>query len=166
VKLEEKDKKALMYGGCAAAIILLYVLVVSPITSELARKRELIPKKERELAEMRVLKEQYQEMRQRLEAAQAAAARRGPLLTEIENISKRTNLNSKVVSLKPQAGVQTESFKESIVEVKLERITLYDIVNYVYSLEKAALRIKKLQFKPRYDNLKQLNATILVSSAG
>lgn len=166
VKLEGRDKKALIYGGGAAAVILAYVLVIGPFTADLARKRELIPKKERELTEMRVLKEQYLEMQRRLQAAQAAAARRGPLLTEIENISKRTNLNSKIVSLKPQAGVQAESFKESIVEVKLERITLYDIVNYVYSLERATLRIKKLQFKPRYDNPKQLNATILVSSAG
>ena len=58
------------------------------------------------------------------------------------------------MSLKPQAGVQTAAFKESIVEIKLENITLYDIVNYVYLLEKNTLRIRKLQFKPRYDNPK------------
>ena len=52
------------------------------------------------------------------------------------------------------------------VEVRLENITLYDIVNYVYLLEKDTLRIRKLQFKPRYDNPKLLNATILASSAG
>jgi len=166
LKFEGRDKQALIYGGGAAAIILLYVFVVSPFTSDLARKRELIPRKERELVEMRQLREQYQEIQQRLQIAQAAAAKRGPLLTEIENITKRANLNSKIVSLKPQPGVQTESFTESIVEIKLDNITLYDIVNYVFALEKAALRIKKLQFKPRYDNPKLLNSTILVSSAG
>jgi hypothetical protein len=105
-------------------------------------------------------------MQQRLQQAQAAASKRGPLLTEIENITKRANLSNKIVSLKPQAGVQTETFKESIVEIKLDNITLYDMVNYVYLLEKDSLRIKKLQFKPRYDNPKLLNSTILVSSAG
>lgn len=165
MKLEARDKKTLIIGGITAAIILLYVFVVSPLTSELARKRELIPKKERDLAEMRVLKDQYHEMQQRLQQAQAAAAKRGPLLTEIENLTKRANLNSKMVSLKPQAGVQTEAFKESIVEIKLDNITLYDIVNYVYLLEKDGLRIKKLNFKPRYDNPKLLNSTILVASA-
>ena len=116
--------------------------------------------------EMRVLKDQYLELQQRLRQAQAAAAKRGPLLTELENLTKRANLGGKIVSLKPQAGVQTESFKESIVEIKLDNITLYDIVNYAYLLEKDGLRIKKLNFKPRYDNPKLLNATILVSSAG
>ena len=87
-------------------------------------------------------------------------------LTDIENLTKRANLSSKIVSLKPQAGVQTETFKESIVEVKLDNITLYDVVNYVYLLEKDGLRIRKLQFKPRYDNPKLLNATVLASSAG
>jgi type II secretory pathway component PulM len=166
LKLESRDKKTLIFGGVAAAAILLYVFVLSPLATDLSRKRELIPKKERDVVEMRALKEQYQVMQQRLQQAQAAASKRGPLLTEIENITKRANLNNKIVSLKPQAGVQTETFKESIVEIKLDNITLYDVVNYVYLLEKDSLRIKKLQFKPRYDNPKLLNSTILVSSAG
>jgi len=166
VKLEPRDKKTLIIGGIAALIIVLYAFVLSPLTSDLARKRELIPKKERDLAEIRVLKDQYREIQQRLQQAQAAAAKRGPLLTDIENLTTRANLKSKLVSLKPQAGVQSASFKESIVEVKLDSITLYDIVNYVYALEKDGLRIKKLNFKPRYDNPKLLNTTILVSSAG
>ncbi len=156
----------LIFGGAAAALILLYAFVLSPITSDLSRKRELIPKKEQDLAEMKALRAQYVEIQQRLKEAQAAAAQRGPLLTDIENYTKRANLSSKIVSLKPQAGVQAEGFKESVVEIKFENITLYDIVNYVYVLEKNTLRIRKLQFKPRYDNPKLLNATILVSSAG
>ena len=165
MKLEPRDKKTLIVGAIAALIILLYAFVVSPVTSDLTRKRDLIPNKERDLVEMRVLKDQYREMKQRLQQAQATAAQRGPLLTEIENLTKRANLNSKMVSLKPQAGVQTAAFKESIVEIRLDNITLYDIVSYVYLLEKDGLRIKKLNFKPRYDNPKLLNSTILVSSA-
>ncbi len=166
MKLEDRDKKVLIIGGIAAAAILLYALVLSPLYSDLSRKRDLIPRKEKDLAEMRVLKDQYLEMQRQLQQAQAAAQRRGPLLTEIENITKRANLNSKIVSLKPQAGVQTGAFTESIVEIKLENITLYDVVNYVNLLEKATLRIRKLYFKPRFDNPKLLNSTVLVSSAG
>jgi general secretion pathway protein M len=165
LKVEERDKKVLFFGGIAAVAIVFYALVLSPIMSDLSRKRELIPKKEKDLVEIKELKAQYLEIQQQLQAAQAAAAKRGPLLTEIENITKRTNLSSNIVSLKPQAGVQTEGFKESIVEVKLDNITLYDLVNYVYQLEKDTLRIRKLQFKPRYDNPKLLNSTILVASA-
>ena len=166
MKLEERDKKVLIYGGIATAVILLYALVLSPLYGDLSRKRDAIPKKERDLADIRVLKGEYLEMQQRLQQLQAVAAQRGPLLTEIENITKQTNLTSKIVSLKPQTGVQSATFKESVVEVRLDNITLYDVVNYVNRLEKATLRIRKLYFKPRFDNPKFLNATILVSSAG
>ena len=166
MKLEARDKKFLIFGGAAAAVILLYAFVLSPLTADLSRKRDLIPKKEKDLVEMKALRTEFTEIQKQLVQAQAEAARRGPVLTEIENLTKRANLNTKIVSLKPQAGVQTEGFKESMVEIKLDNITLYDIVNYVYMLEKDTLRIRKLQFKPRYDNPKLLNATILVSSAG
>jgi hypothetical protein len=158
--------KVLIFGGAAAVVILLYAFVWSPLTADLSRKRDLIPRKERDLVDMRTMRDQYGELQKRLQQAQADAVRRGPLLTEIENVTKRANLSSKIVSLKPQAGTQTDTFKESIVEIKLENITLYDVVNYVYLLEKDTLRIKKLYFKPRYDNPKLLNSTILVSSAG
>ena len=166
MKLEPRDKKTLIIGGAVAGIILFYAFVFSPLTENLSRKRGLIPEKERALAEMRVLSEQYIELQRRLQQARAAAGQRGPLLTEIENITKRAALSGKIVSLKPQAGAQTEGFKESIVEIKLDNVTLYDIVNYVHLLEKAQLRIRKLAFKPRFDNPKLLNSTLLVSSAG
>ena len=166
MKLEARDRKTLIIGGTVAAVIMLYAFVLSPFLDDLSRKRDLIPKKERDLAEMKKLRDEYRVIQQQLQAAQEAAAKRGPLLTEIENLTKRANLNSKIVSFKPQAGTQTEGFKESIVEIKLDNITLYDVVNYVYLLEQSTLRVRKLSFKPRYDNPNLLNATLLVSSAG
>lgn len=166
MNLEPKDKRILVIGGVAAAAILFYAFALEPFSTEVARKRAAIPRKERELAEMRGLQKQYQEMQGQLAEAQAAAARRGPLLTEIENITKRSNLGGKIVSLKPQTGAQAAGYTESLVEIRLDNITLYDVINYVYALEKAALRIKKLAFKPRFDNPKLLNATVLVASAG
>lgn len=166
MKLDSRDKRALLIGGPVAAAIALYMLVLSPFLDDLSRKRDLIPKKERDLAEMKRMAGEYREVQQQLQAAQEVAARRGPVLTEIENITKRANLSSKIVSLKPQAGAKTDGFTESIVEVRLDSITLYDVVSYLHQLEKAALRVRKLGFKPRYDNPKLLNATFLVSSAG
>jgi len=166
LNLGPRDKKTLIIGGVAAAVIVLYAYVLSPFMGDLSRKRDLIPKKERDLVEMKKLRDEYRVVKQQLQVAQEAASKRGPLLTEIENITKLANLNSKIVSLKPQTGTQTGEFKESIVEIRLDNITLYDVVNYVYLLEKATLRVRKLSFKPRYDNPKILNATLLVSSAG
>ncbi|HWR72253.1 MAG TPA: type II secretion system protein GspM [Nitrospirota bacterium] len=162
MRLEARDKRTLLIGGVIAAVILVYVFLLAPFLEDLARKRDLMPKKEKDVAEMRALAAQYQEMRQRLQEAQAAAEKRGPLLTEIENLTRRANLSGKIVSLKPQAG----KGKENMVEIRLDSITLYDVVNYVHLLEKATLRIKKLSFKPRFDNPKLLNATLLVASVG
>ena len=69
MKLEARDKKVLIFGGAAAAVILLYALVLSPLTSDLARKRELIPKKEKDLAEMKAYLLQFDTTAHRLAAS-------------------------------------------------------------------------------------------------
>ena len=92
MSLEPKDKRMLIIGGVAALVIVLYAYVLSPLTSDLARKRDAIPKKEQDLVEMQGLRDQYREMQLRLKQAQDAASKRGPLLTEIENLTKRANL--------------------------------------------------------------------------
>lgn len=165
MKLEPRDKKALIIGGAAVAVFLLYFFALSPFLSDLSRKRDLIPKKERDLVEIKKLRDEYKEIQKQLQVAQEAASKRGPLLTEIENITKRANLSGKIVSVKPQPAAKTDGFTESVVEIRLDNIALYDVVNYINLLEKATLRVRKLAFKPRYDNPKLLNATLLVSSA-
>lgn len=165
-QLEPREKKALIIGGVASALILLFVFVFAPLHEDYTRKKQRIPRLERDLEEMRLLRVQYLEMQRRLQEAQTAAAGRPPLLTEIENITRRANLSSKVVSLKPQPGMRAAGFAENIVEIRMENVAVYDIVNFVLLLEKAHLCIKKLWFKQRFDNPKLLNSTILISSAG
>jgi hypothetical protein len=113
---------------------------------------------------MKLLRDQYRRCASAATGPEAAS-RRASAHGDREPYEE-ANLSGKIVSLKPQAGVQAGGVTESIVEIKLDNITLYDIVNYVYLIEKDTLRIKKLYFKPRFDNAKLLNATILVSSAG
>lgn len=165
-QLEPREKKTLIIGGIVAALILLYSFVLAPLYDDYVKKKERIPRMENDLKTMRMINEHYIEIKKRLLEVQAAASKRGPILTEIENITRRANLAGKVVSLKPQPSVESAGLKESIVEIRLENISLYDVINFVYLLEKAHFRIKKLQFKQRFDNRNLLNSIILVSSIG
>lgn len=165
-QLEPREKRAIIIGGVASALILIFVFVFTPIHDDYTRKQQRIPKMERDLEEMRLLRGQYIEIQKWLQEAQKAAADRPPLLTDIENITRRANLSGKIASLKPQQGVQTAGFTENIVEIRMENVALYDIVNFVFLLEKEHFRIRKLWFKQRFDNPKLLNSTILISSAG
>ena len=57
MKLESRDKKTLMIGGAVAAVILLYSVVYHPLAEGLSRKRNQIPRKEEQLADiLKILK--------------------------------------------------------------------------------------------------------------
>lgn len=163
-QLEPREKRTLIIGGITALCILLYSFVFAPLYDDYAKKKERIPRMENDLKTMRALSEQYADMKKRLEEVQSVSSRRGPILTEIENMTRRANLTGKVASIKPQPGSGTAGLKEDIVEIRLENVSLYDIVNFVYLLEKAHLRIKKLYFKQRFDNPALINSTVIISS--
>jgi len=73
VKLEPRDKKTLIIGGSIAAVIVLYAFVLSPFLSTCPASAT-DPKRERELVEMKKLRDEYREIQKQLLVAQEAAS--------------------------------------------------------------------------------------------
>jgi general secretion pathway protein M len=68
--------------------------------------------------------------------------------------------------MKPTVSTPSEVYNEESVEVKMEGVTLEQLVRYLYQIETSPqlLKIKKLDIKPRYDNRQILTATFRVSA--
>jgi general secretion pathway protein M len=59
-----------------------------------------------------------------------------------------------------------EGYKETTVEIRIENVTLYELVNYLTMAENSQqpMRIKRLNIKTRYDNPKKLDSTVVITS--
>ncbi len=168
MKIEKREKRILIIAGIIAALLLSYEFIISPFLEKIDRHGAAIGKKEKELASIKGMKEEYLSLAQKKKELDAKAkAKSGSALTELENIALRANIRKNITAIKPQLSQSApEGYKETTIEIKIENITLYELVNYLTMTENSAqpMRIKKLNIKTRYDNPKRLDSTVVISS--
>lgn len=87
--------------------------------------------------------------------------------TTIENFAAQSGIKDNVDSLKERAITPSDIFDEASVDVRISKIGLDQLVEFLYKIESErtrVLRIKQLQIKPRYDNRKLLDVSFQVAT--
>lgn len=87
--------------------------------------------------------------------------------TTLENLANKSGIQDRIDSLKEKTAAPSDLFDESSVDVRLKKMTLPELVDYLYSIEYSPdklLRLKRLEIKPRYDNPKEFNVSFQVST--
>lgn len=148
IRINPTEKRALVAGGCAAAALLVYLLVVSPYMSAMERLDRRIERKTVELGEVLALQEEYFRLKEKTEILEKMV-RSTPgfsLLSYLENLATKNKIKKQIAYMKPLTTPGNEKYRESSVEMKLESITLTQLVNYLYEVEQSrqSIRIKRI----------------------
>lgn len=169
MRLAFREKVVLGLGAAVGAAVLAYYLLITPYTEKMRVLDRRIVQKTAELKEISALRQEYLEIRERMEELKGKARKRGKsfsLFSHLESLAGKARIKGNIASMKPQSTPLGDRYKESSVEVKLESITTKQLVDYLFSIENsdAFIRIKRLHLKKRRDNPEYLDATFLVST--
>jgi general secretion pathway protein M len=88
------------------------------------------------------------------------------IFSRLEEFAGQTGIRNKILYMKPTVSTPSEVYNEESVEVKMEGVTLEQLVRYLHQIENSPqlLKIKRLEIKPRFDNRQILTATFRVSA--
>lgn len=166
-KLTKSQRYYLMVGGAFVVVFLVFQLAVFPLWDARERMTNSIRVNEKVLKEMAVLGAEYGVLRQRAEAIQQVIAARTPDFTLFSYLEKKAGeiqLKSHLKSINPLKGVSTGAFEESIVEMRLDSITMKQLTDFLYAVEspKDLVRIGKISISKMKDNPEYLTATMQV----
>jgi hypothetical protein len=87
--------------------------------------------------------------------------------TTLESLAQESGIGDNIQSLKEKPIIPTDLYDELSVDVSLSKITLDQVVGYLYKIEQnkqKVLRVKRLQLKPRYDNKRLFDVSFQVST--
>jgi general secretion pathway protein M len=136
--LGKREKLSISLGVGFVALFLLVQFVVFPFFDKREAMKRGIEAKRSGLNEIRRLKAQYESYTKGAEGIQRRLGRREKgftLFSFLEQAAGRAGVKDHIKYMKPSDSQGSGRLKESMVEMKLDRINLRQLVDYLYLIE-------------------------------
>jgi type II secretory pathway component PulM len=134
-----KRQQYMVAAGFAAVVVgLLLQFAVLPLFDEKKRMEASLAASEKTLRVLDSLGREYLTWKQGADAVREIAARRSPdfsLFTYLEGKAGEAGIKDSVTSLTPLKVARTGGLEEQVVEIKLEKLTLHQLVRFLYLVE-------------------------------
>ncbi len=168
INLSQREQRVLIAAGAFIVLMILY-LSVGSVLQTYDKLEGKIAKKRGEIEKISHLRDQYMQAHKQLADIKAKLDQmeRGfSMLSFIEDLAKKQGIREHIGSVKPKKVPLNESYEESIVELKMENVSLPELVDFIYKVENSGhlLKVKRLRIKTRYDNRDLLNVTLQVTT--
>lgn len=150
--------------GAVAMVVLLIVIPITLANSRLGKLQKTIDQGRTQMGDIVRAIEDYNQKKSELSAIEGRL-RSGfdaSLSSSIESLASQAGLKENVDSLKERPSVPSDLYNEVAIEVRLSKLTLKQLTDFLYQIEHSptrVLKVDKLRIKPRFDNKQQLDAS-------
>lgn len=170
-RFSARERNLLGVAVAAAVIIAFYSLVWDPLAVAKEKVERQIRVKKQELVQIQDLRLQYMELLNRLEASRKIIDPENfdenfSLFPHLEStVGKVLGGRDKIRSMSPKTKPINDAYVEDTVELKLDGISLDQLVDMMYAIEKGEqpLRFSRLTIKKRRRDPHQFDVTATVS---
>ena len=165
--LGRREKLLVWLSICSVAIFFLLQFLVFPVLEKKDFFERGVKIKEAGLREILKLREDYDTYKKDTHGMQDILRQRKrgfTLFTFLEKAAGEAGVKSHIKYMKPSPSKGTGAFKESMVEMKLEGITLQQLVDYLYLVQSPenAVTVKRLSITESKEASGYLNAILQV----
>lgn len=166
--LSQRDRVALAIGAVAVFLALAFFGVIQPYRGAMQRLETRISSRQQQLEQVRTLQTRYLQLQTQLSAAERRLGQGGnqSLVSQVEDMVHRYAAKDNLTAMRPQPATAQGNLREETVEVHLERMRLDQVVKLLYAIENApaALKVRDLQIKTRFDDHSQVDAVLTVAA--
>ena len=166
--LSQKEKQTVKRGAIALSLTILIFVIILPLKDERDSYRKRMEKSQKTLELMATMAAKYKNLKSEMSELQKNSRNdKGnfTLFSFLDKAASETGVKGNIKSMKPSVQ-NRDNYKESTVLVELEDVSLKPLVEYIHSIESSphSLKMKKVDFKPRYSNPNQISVTMIISS--
>jgi general secretion pathway protein M len=170
IRLTKREK---LYAVGLAAFIaawLLFTVGVKPALGRIETLNRVISEKQQELKKLRIRSKEYVFLRDNLNDLHTKAAsqqKNFTLLPFLESLITECGLSGNVSTMKQQELPIDSNYVETVVEIRIENVSLKQLVNFLYKVESSQVlaRTKSIYIKRNPANKNLLNSVIEIHNA-
>ncbi|MEM7009312.1 MAG: type II secretion system protein GspM [Thermodesulfobacteriota bacterium] len=164
----QRDRRALLIGGSAIVIIVLY-LIFHSYTSGTANLERRYAQLENELTEVKMLKAEYLDSKKQIaELSSKIKKENEALISVVEKILLKENLDRQNFSIRDvntRSNSEEDFYEEKSVDVELSKISLETLVDILYTLQnRPSLKVGNLNITTKFDKANSMKVKLRVST--
>lgn len=168
-QLDRKQRRFVLAGAAFVLLALLFEFALVPLWDAGEKTKKAIATSTMRLEEMRRLDAQFTAQAVRIEQIKKThEARRGAfnLFSYLDTKALQANVKGSVRQMNSVRGTQSASFEESLVEMRLEKITTKQLADFLYHVEAPAevVRVKRITVSKMKENPDYLSAGLLIAA--
>jgi hypothetical protein len=161
MRITGREKAVLWIGGGCAAILLISLLIVAPAYKRGKELERLIPQKERDLRDLRLLRKEFEvlkETRVAMAAKIPASERALAPLSRLDGWIERSGLRTQIRSIKPSSPGP----EGMTVEIQIEKTELPQLTRFLYEMQSSpgGFQVSRMSIKPRYTTPRYLDVSL------
>lgn len=167
--LSQRERLAIGIGAVVIVAALLFVGVVDPLLERQEVLERQAARKQREIREVATLGAEYAALRARLTTLEnrlPPPETQFSLVAFVEDAAAQARVRERIVGMQPQPPAVMQSYQETSVDLRLDGVSLTDLLALLVELEQAPydVQVRHLQIKPKYDAPSLLDANLRVVS--
>jgi type II secretory pathway component PulM len=137
-RLESRERLFLLLGVVFVVCFVIFQMVITPYLEARQILERSLQRRQNELLEMSILQKEYQDLMQRQGVITRRIEQRSPqfsLFSFLEQQTTAVKVRNRVTSMKPATTELEDGLEESSVEIKLDGITLKQLVDFLVRVE-------------------------------
>lgn len=170
LKMTKRERNAVFLAGGVITVFLVLQLIVFPFMEKRDLQNRRLAVKTKALQEIQLLKAEYETARQQASKARNSITQRQSgftLFSFLDRLAGETGLKDNIAYMKPSTtGLDNSPFKLSIVETKLQSVTMEKLTEYIYRIEASPnmVRLKRLSITRKGKEQAYLDAVLLAEA--
>lgn len=162
MRISEREKVFLWGGVAFLAALLVFLLVADPALKRAKELKRLIPQKEQELKQLRLLRKELESLKKARAAILQkvpAGERALPPLSRLDGWIERSGLRPSVKSIKPSSS---PGGRGMVIDVVMEKAELPPLTRFLYEAQSSpgGFRVARIHLKPRYTTPRYLDVSL------
>ncbi len=144
MNLTQREKQIMAAGAVLFGLIVAFQVFVRPAISRVRTLKRVLSDKRQVLGELLTKSQEYNAISRELEKIRLEIQRQPEerkILSFVERIQKDCGLMQKVVYMKPSTMVVNDVYEETTIEIKLQSISLDQLIQFLLKIESSELTI-------------------------
>lgn len=159
-------ERTLVFGGILFLVGIFVWLLLNPYLTTMQNLDRRIEGQKQNLARIETMRQEIIQLRQQLAEVESQRGGGRPLFSQVENLTKQMGVRDQLLSMRPQPESVQGGFRQQLVEIRLERVTLSQLVGFLHAAEyrSQGIQVRSLRVRPRFDDRSRLDVNLVLMS--